>query len=833
MIPLLEDYTDDDFARASWPAIERYRHLITRTPQSFQDELRIRRHHSWLRCALATALDRASAKEVCEFWSDEADSLIRESASHAGLKDIAILALGKLGSRELNLSSDVDLILVRPDSDQSLHQTKDETEWKAQLKAVRQFQANLTDYSDFGFALRVDLTLRPGGKSAALIPSFSEFEFHYGYHGEPWERLAYVRLRILPLEIAVATSNNALENEIRQFAQKFSYRKHLDFTLLEELKNLRTKIRQEKFEARIDSFHLKLGPGGIRELELFVHALQIIHGGRQPELRTFSTSLAIAKIKELKLLPAHECDTLLESYWYLRTLENRLHAYEDQQAYVVDLETGHPALPPNFAQKLRETTAKVTQIADSLFGSPVLTTTLSDDLNEQQIWLREKGFSAQSQTSTWPELLEATAISRRSDQDEKERLKFLKGFTDSLASEGVDRDLGLSLLLDFVKATRAKASFFTLLNRQPRVRDDFARLFSISPYLGSILASRPELIDEFIFRKTADPSADLETLLEELAERRLLVELIASNQFLADHDLERLSENLTSTADRICIDLLDRLKTEYHAPDVALIAMGKWGGRELGLRSDLDFIFVTPGEPTPEENKVARRFLARMTEPHRGGSIYAVDMRLRPSGNAGPILISEVGLKNYLATEAAAWERQAYLRARPLSMTGAALGFSPAQIGSERGLSASDSAELTMIRAKLFKISLATDTSDLLDLKLNFGGLADVEFTAQIALLERREFSKDPSTSGMIETLETRDAAWARVGPDLRARYRVLRKFEQVFQLTTSQSGSKLRPKSDEFHRLAKVMKCESTDLEAQIRSQFQAITELLKSLRS
>jgi glutamate-ammonia-ligase adenylyltransferase len=212
-----------------------------------------------------------------------------------------------------------------------------------------------------------------------------------------------------------------------------------------------------------------------------------------------------------------------------------------------------------------------------------------------------------------------------------------------------------------------------------------------------------------------------------------------------------------------------------------------------------------------------------MTEAHRGGAIYAVDMRLRPNGHAGPMLMSEKSLETYLSNQAAPWERQAYLRARPLQ----AIAFSPAQVGSARGVSKEDLTELAMIRSKLFHPPRVGE----IDLKLTDGGLADVEFTTQIALLKRREFSIDPSTSGMIKTLEQGDAEWASIGSELSDRYRFLRGVEQLFQLTTSQSGSKLRTKSDEFRRLSLVMKCEPQDLEAQIIEQIKGISDLLVSV--
>lgn len=809
-LPYLTDYTREELERAAdeWPALQRYLGFLKRTPENDMDRLRERRQKDWLRCALATYYDRAPARDICFFWSKAAEHLIQEAWQLSGCDqyDVCILALGKLGAEELNLSSDVDLILVRAD------------EASIEIKPVREFQKILTEFTTYGFCLRVDLTLRPGGGASTLVPSVSEFENHYGYHGEMWERLAYVRMRVI-------AGPKDLSESILRFSKKFSFRRHLDYTLLDDLKSLRAKIRAEKFESKPDCFHLKLGEGGIRELELFVHALQVIHGGRNVSLQTHSTTTALERIRDLRLLPQDEVDFLIQAYWYLRDLENRLHAFEDQQTYLIDLSKGHPALGTTFKERLQNTTAKVSSIATSLFGETDAANAFPLHLDEQKKWLQEKGFSSESREETWPALLTATALSRRSDQDEKARMTFLQGFVSRLAESRLDRDLGLSLLLDFVRSVRVKASFFTLLNRETQVRDNLATLFSISPYLGSILTSRPELIDEFIFRKQAEPSADLNLLLDELAERRLLAELIAANQFLVDRDLANLSINLSSNADSICLTLLEHLKREYGPSDLGLIAMGKWGGRELGLRSDLDFIFVTLQTPNANDHRIAKRFLSRITEPHRGGAIYSIDMRLRPSGHAGPILVSQDELASYLREKAAAWERQAYLRARPLLN----LNFHPAQIGARRGLSSEDRDELRMIKQKLF---ISSGPGEL-DLKLHPGGLADIEFTAQIALLARGEFSLDTSTSDMIHYLERVDSNWQKVGPRLRESYNRLRRIEQLFQLTTRQSGSKIRVKSDEFKRLALVLDQAPADLEATVRSSFVQIDEDLRVVRT
>ena len=581
---------------------------------------------------------------------------------------------------------------------------------------------------------------------------------------------------------------------------------------------------------------MKLGEGGIRELELFVHALKVIHGGRNATLQTHSTSEALNRIRDLKLLPENECDLLLSSYWFLRRIENRLQAFEDQQTYLLEKAHLAPINELDTFEKVKDVARQVSTIATSLFGEKVDAASAPENLDPEGQWLRDKGFSKSSCEETWPALLAATALSRQSERDEKARLIFLRGFISKLAENRLDRDLGLSLLLDFVKSVRAKASFFTLLNREPRVRNELAMLFSISPYLGSILTSRPELIDEFIYRKQAEPSSDLNLLLDELAERRLLSELVAANHFLSDRDLHKLSNNITDNADAICLTLLNRLREEYGPSDLRLVALGKWGGRELGLRSDLDFIFITPNPPTAADQKVAKRFLARMTEAHRGGSIYSIDMRLRPSGAAGPMLVPAAELDRYLQETAAAWERQAYLRARLLEKIPLppspeeSLAFHPAQTAASRGLSEKDLEELRSIRSQLFVL---TPTAGELDLKLSIGGLADVEFTAQIALLARREFSLDPSTSGMIQYLESVDAEWREIGSQVRKDYESLRLVEQLYQLTTSQSGSKMRLKSDEFRRLALVLDQSPADLEINVRALFDRISATLQKVRT
>jgi glutamate-ammonia-ligase adenylyltransferase len=414
-------------------------------------------------------------------------------------------------------------------------------------------------------------------------------------------------------------------------------------------------------------------------------------------------------------------------------------------------------------------------------------------------------------------LIKATALSHKHDRDERARQEFLFSFTTELAKHrGADADLGLSLLLDFVRATRGKATFFTMLLRSPRLIEDLARLFRQSPYLGSILASRPELLDHFILQVDEAWSTDTAALLGQMAERKLLTEIWSANQYLADGDLPVMFERVSSTADEICLALLAQLKREFPAARLEILALGKWGGRELGLRSDLDFIFVTPLAPGEDDFKAARRFISRLTDPLKGGHLYDIDLRLRPSGRSGPLLVSEEQLFAYWRGEAQAWERQAYLRARRLA-AGAPL---PLEAFVERGLSGEDLSELKRIRAKLLQAA-SVDTGAI-DLKHVPGGLIDIEFTVQTAVLAagaqpagaRRtgSASAEPapaisgpatSTLGMIDALSAADPAWASAAGRIKEIYLDIRRLEQMLQLASARKISAVERDSAAFIKAA------------------------------
>jgi glutamate-ammonia-ligase adenylyltransferase len=797
---------------ATWPAVARYLQILKLKATDPADELRQKRHHAWLRCAIATWFNTATTEDVCAYWSQQAAMLLRSAWQASGLNDlpIALFALGKLGANELNLSSDVDLLVVRTDHSD------------VGFRHLRPLQTLLAEVTAFGFCLRLDFDLRPGGKAGSPVPSQSEFENYYGYYGETWERLALVRLQPI-------CGDTQISQSILETAHRFSYRRHLDYTLLEDLKLLRPRIHNSFRPSQQNEFNIKLGIGGIRDIELFIHALQVVHGGKNSQLRSPNTSESVRQLVAHQIYPAADAQFLIDTYWHYRHIENRLQARDDQQTYIF-AKADEPALGLNGEfTSLGTQTAKVDSTVSQLLGRADSTRALlPTHLEDQQSWLRDLGFSDYAVTIIWPELINATALSRQPERDERSRLQFLQAFVEELNKIKLDPELGLALLRDFAKSVRAKATLFTLFLHEPKLIADIAWLFSTSPYLGQLLASRPELLDSFIFRKqaffTQEPQADqLDQFLEHLADRRVLNELIAASQFLVRRDLRELMAALSSTADEIATSLLERLKGDFKNSQLQILALGKWGGEELGLRSDLDFIFITPNTPNEDDHKVARRFISRISESHKAGAIYAIDLRLRPSGRAGPIISSEALLREYLEQKANVWERQAYLRSRALT----GMGIQPAAIAASRGLSDHECQELQRIRQELLVAPIAG-----LDLKLNSGGFVDVEFTAQIAHLNLHSPpALGPSTDAMIQHLRQVDSRWQKFGNRLLDNYRQLRRIEQLHQLTSQASGAAVSETSESFQRMSRIFGTTPHELYQQIQRCLRENEELLKNL--
>jgi len=755
-----------------------------------EEQLRNERQQIWSSLASAALQNSQNPQQICLQWSQAADDLLRKAFEYCfPSRGLALFALGKLGSLELNLSSDVDLLLVA------------ENEEAVSLSSLRKFQKILAERHFSGFVFRVDFDLRPGGKQGPLIPTLDQFKDYYGNYGETWERLAFVRLRPL-------CGDAVLQNEVIAFAHKFSFRKHLDFTLLEDLKTLRSKIQGHYWARTQDGvIDLKLGIGGIRDVELFVHALQVIHGGRDSSLQIRGTGEALRLLQEKNLLPSEEAQFLSRHYWNLRALENYVQAQNDEQTHLLKTDGAHPEFVATALQTLQIEMQRCDKIVKTLLGEAPQEVSLEDEL-------KKTGLAENDVQELWQEIIGQEVLSRNKGRDEIARKAFLAAFLETLQEQKGDIRRGLLLLKDFIRGTRAKASFFSMLLREKELLHELAWLFGHSPYLARILCNRPELLDSFVYRAQDKLSEDPGVLLEQLAERKLLSEVINGSAFLEDKNLPALLRNLSSTADSIVEALLAALKNEYPS-EIQVLALGKWGGRELGFRSDLDFIFVVPGEPAENDFKVAKRFISRLTEPHRGGNIYSIDMRLRPSGKAGPLVISRADLSAYLANDASAWERQAYLKSRFVGETGASSLY---PLFAQRGLSEADLQELERIRLQL------QSEAPTVNLKFSEGGLVDVELAAQAYLL----FHKiTPHSSATADFLRAAGIS----GTVLLHNYERLRQIEQMLQLVASESLVELHPNHESFHALALALHTTSAKLMEEVSDLLAANITTLKEL--
>lgn len=695
-------------------------------------QLRNLRNQKFSELSAAVQNNSISAQQICYDWSQFADFCLLQAFNACfDSQEYALFSLGKLGAEELNLSSDIDIVIVsRGHQDSS--------------QALRKFIKIIGDITSEGFVFRLDFDLRPGGRMGSLIPTVEQFVDYYGNYGETWERLALLRLR-------PSTGSPEVIQTILDFRNRFSFRRHIDLSLFEDFKNLRFNIQNENRILKNNEIGLKLGPGGIRDIELFTQCLQIINGGKNKALQTHSTDKALKIIEQLKIIPPEHASFLRSHYWMLRSLENYVQRH-NQQTHILNESEQYPDFMKPFVKDLRNSMEKCHLIVKDLIGE---NPTPKNDLNEVPV-------------EVLAEINDISLFSRHRQKDLLQRNIFTQKFAQSLKTNKGNWQHGFENLLAFLKSTKAKTSFYILLNRNPSLIEEIAWLFGHSPYLSQILCLRPELLDSYIFKSIDLNSESLEEFLEKAAEFKLVSELVNGSHFLKTKDLKTLTDTCTEVADKILIALQIELRNHYPSK-IEVLCLGKWGTRELGLKSDLDFILVTPDKTTEEDLKFCRRLISRLTESHRGGSIYAVDMRLRPSGKAGPLVISASELQNYLRTSIEPWEKQIYLKSRWLqnelfSLPEALAGFS---------LSAEEILTLEGIRTQLIRPEL--------DLKYSEGGLLDIELAAQTALLVGHSGGCETTVS-VLEKL-----GWQK----LKDNYAELRTYEQLSRLLNQTSSSR------------------------------------------
>jgi glutamate-ammonia-ligase adenylyltransferase len=703
-------------------------------------------------------------------------------------QSLVVLGMGKLGAWELNFSSDIDLIFAYRD-DGTLPDKKETSYAEFYTRLARSLIKVLDAVTEDGFAFRTDARLRPFGDSGPLVLSFDAMEAYYQAQAREWERYAMVKARTIAGDFEAG-------RELEEFLRPFVYRRYLDFRALGELRALKQKISAE-LQRKDRQENVKLGPGGIREIEFIGQAFQLIRGGHEKKLRDRRIRAVLDALAELNLMPAETVATLQRAYAYLRTVENRLQQYADRQTH--DLPSA-PAERLALAYALghdgwESFKAELDAIRSEVHGIflQVIAPTHGEDRQVLAIDGDSEKLAAALLTLGWsPADAEKAAgllqqfhgsravhqLTQRGDTELKRLLPLLLGAT-ARADEPVET---LERLLALLEAIASRNVYLTLLAENPPALAHLVKLAGASPWIVHHIARFPLLLDELLDPRTLYTPLTKAELKQELARKLESVDandleqlMVALRRFkqanvlrIAAADLSGaipimvVSDYLTWTAEVLVDEILRQawLSTaEKHGvppgarltePDgFAVVAYGKLGGIELGYGSDLDLVFLYEGTDTALTNgpkpissaeffsRTAKRIIHLLTTKTSAGMLYEVDLRLRPSGSSGLLVSSVEAYENYQMQNAWTWEQQALCKARCVAgdaKVGEKFGAIRARSLGRTRDTASLRTEVREMREKM-RETLGAGNPALFHLKQDFGGIVDIEFLVQFAVL--------------------------------------------------------------------------------------------------
>jgi [glutamine synthetase] adenylyltransferase / [glutamine synthetase]-adenylyl-L-tyrosine phosphorylase len=711
-------------------------------------------------------------------------------------QEMIVLGMGKLGGRELNVSSDIDLIFVYPEDGET--QTGDANQRSLSNheffgRLGKKLIAALSEITEDGFTFRVDMALRPNGASGPLVASFGMVEEYLVVQGREWERYAWVKARALTGRAAdIAT----LENIIRPFV----YRRYLDFGSIDAMRNMHAQIRAEvtRQETRHPerSNNVKLGRGGIREIEFLAQVFQLIRGGRDPALRDRSTRTTLRALAEKGLLAPEVVERLLQAYTFLRNLEHRLQYLDDAQTHtfpanqadrlIVAQMMGYPDVVSLLAA-LESHRAVVAAQFDTIFSDKaggreaedLMETTISptDNAETIEVYLKtlrfdQTGVAAQRLLSMWqsPRLQTLPDSSRT-------RLTVLINAALPLIARLTDaRFTTLGRLLDFFEAVARRAPYLALLTEYPHTLERVVRMMSASDWAAKYLTRHPLLLDELLDDRTLKSvpdwaafardcrhqielaAGDIERQMDVLREMHHAQSLrLLAQDLEGDLSVERLADHLSTLADILVATTVQAAwqtipQRHRDVPLFSVIAYGKLGGKELGYASDLDVIFLFDDDHPDAPGlyaKLAQRFITWMTSHTPAGILFDVDIALRPDGASGLMVSRLSAFEKYQTESAWLWEHQALTRARFCA--------GDTTIGDRF-----ETIRETVLRQPRHPIKLKQEVrtmrrkmrdahpnrSALFDLKHDVGGMIDIEFIVQFLVL--RHAALFPQLTGDI-----------------------------------------------------------------------------------
>lgn len=752
---------------------------------------------------------------------------------------LIVLGMGKLGGRELNYSSDIDLIVLYDDA--VVQTPQPDNLARTFIRLARDLVRIMDERTKDGYVFRTDLRLRPDPGATPLAVSVSAAEIYYGSVGQNWERAAMIKAR------PIAGDPEAGASFLR-FLEPFVWRRNLDFAAIQDIHSIKRQINAHKGhrEVTVNGHDIKVGRGGIREIEFFAQTQQLIFGGRDPRVRIAPTLMANEALRDVGRVPPQTVEELAGAYHFLRRVEHRIQMIDDQQTHRIpadDAGVAHLATflgyddPAAFRAELLATLGQVEdryaelfEEAPSLSGPGNLVFTGTDPDPGTVETLTGMGFADPARVisvvSAWHRGRYRATRSGRA----RELLTELTPALLSALAKTPAPDSALMNFDDFLGKLPAGVGLFSLFVANPWLLELVAEIMGIAPQMAKTLSRNPSLLDAVLSPDFFDPLPGKEDGLADdharvmAAARDFEDALTLSRRWTNDQrfragvhilrgitDGDRCGAFLADLADIVVPDLARRVEEEFaqrhgHIPGGAwvVVAMGKLGSRQLTITSDIDLIViydVAPGEgprlsdgtkplsPNEYYIKLTQRLTNAITAPMGDGRLYEVDMRLRPSGNAGPLATSLDAFLKYQTTDAWTWEHMALTRARVIGGDPALADRVSAAIRSVLTAPRDADRLLWDVADMRRRIEKEFGTTNVWNVKYARGGLIDIEFIAQYLQLRHGHERPDILHIGTAKALGCAARTGAldpEVAEDLEATLRLWRRVQGFLRLTTA-----------------------------------------------
>lgn len=785
--------------------------------EEFKQTLRILRRQELVKIAWFDLLQKSDLNTTILALSNLADTLIQQTAKYyfqilkkrlgtpvdqqGEEQEMLVIAVGKLGGKELNFSSDVDLIFVYPEVfefQNIIRQQINEDIFYSQLG--QQVIKAISDVTIDGFAFRVDMRLRPFGEAGPLVMSLSALEDYYQQHGREWERYALIKARV----ISGSPKNS---KQLMAMLRPFVYRRYIDYSVFDSLREMKGLIELEVKKRQLEE-NIKQGWGGIRQVEFIGQVFQLVRGGREPIFQQREILTVLEVLKSHKMIETQDLESLKAAYIFLRNLEHRLQMAHDQQVQILPKDTleksrlafsmGYEGWE-TFYQALTEHRKRVSElfnrvtagpISEPLFEEPVkksLSSLWDGSIAKEEAIQRLSGLGFHHGDEAYDMICEfhgqrnQEIFSRRG----RERLAKLIPTIIKVSGYASKPEVALSCLFSMLKSIGKRSSYLALLVENTPMVELLSKLSVASPWIAQQISQFPDLLDELLdARRLYQPKSraefqeelsnqlrwidedDLEHQMECLRQFKLSNTIrVAAVDVMGKLPIKRVSDYLTEIAEVVLTEVVqiawNQLVKRYGYPksptgidktcEFAIIAYGKLGGIELSYSSDIDLVFLHHPPEQGDDNedrqlsneefyiRLGQRVYHMITAVTLSGPLYALDMRLRPMGDSGLLVSSMNAFAEYQRNDAWTWEHQALVRSRFItgsdSLRQKFTSLRREILGRKRDLTILKQ-DIIHMRQRIME-SKPSKSKDVFSLKVDTGGIGDIEFIVQFLVLSQ------------------------------------------------------------------------------------------------